>query len=70
MSLKRRLERLENWTKSAQQGVIIYTIEGCSVYKNEAGKTTALTLAEYERDRKRQGQAGNTILIDDIGTDY
>lgn len=68
MSIKRRLEWLERMNKLATVGVVLYDVTGApgTVIKTLAGRTTTLTMSEYERDMQVVLAAGCAVIVDDI----
>lgn len=81
MSIKRRIEKLEQKGKAEQASVVFYEIldEGLEigedgglisgkVVKSTGKGDITLSVDEFDKDMEKERRAGNTIIIDDLFT--
>lgn len=75
MSLKRRIERLENQLKIEEPGVVFYDLVVTGVKgekpiyhyeKLTRTGTIKLTEEEYQKDTEQELEKGNIVILDDI----
>ena len=67
MSIKRRIEQLEQKGRTEKAGVVFYTMAGDKVIKTQTGKADrVLSMSEYKEDLKEQEKKQDIIFIDNI----